>query len=102
MHELGWTDGDTVRIEYRWAEGRDERVAEISSEFINLNCDVIVTSGNQAIKTVMGVTSQIPIVAAAMGDPVAAGIVESLAHPGRNVTGLAILANCRQALRDVA
>jgi len=93
MHELGWTDGDTVRIEYRWAEGRDERVAEISSEFINLNCDVIVTSGNQAVKTVMGATSHIPVVAAAMSDPVAARIVESLAHPGSNVTGLAILTN---------
>jgi putative tryptophan/tyrosine transport system substrate-binding protein len=88
--ELGWTDGDNVRIAYRWAEGSDERTAEIAAEFVRQNVDVIVTSGNQAVKTVMRTTAQVPIIAAAMTDPVPQGIVASLAQPGGNVTGLSI------------
>src|ERR1700751_440598 len=66
LHELGWTDGDNVRIAYRWAQGSDERTAEIATDFVRQNVDVIVTSGNQAVKTVMRTTAQVPIIAAAM------------------------------------
>jgi putative ABC transport system substrate-binding protein len=53
LRELGWVEGRNIAIEYRWAEGRDERVAEFAAEFVRLNADVIVSSSNQAIKTVM-------------------------------------------------
>src|SRR5450756_289627 len=61
LQELGWIDGRNVTIEYRWAEGRDERVAEFAAEFVRQNVDVIVVSSNQAVKTLMKSTSQIPI-----------------------------------------
>ena len=89
LRELGWIDGRNVAIEYRWAEGRDERIAEIATDFVRQKVDVIVVSSNQAVKTAMKSTSQIPIVAAAMTDPVSTGLVETLARPGGNVTGLA-------------
>ena len=89
LQELGWTDGRNVKIEYRWAEGRDERMAEIATDFVRQNVDVIIVSSNQAVKALMKSTTQIPIVAAAMTDPVLTGIVETLARPGGNVTGLA-------------
>jgi putative ABC transport system substrate-binding protein len=66
LRELGWTDGDNVRIAYRWAQGSDERTAEIATDFVRQNVDVIVTSGNQAVKTVMRTTAQVPIIAAAL------------------------------------
>jgi putative ABC transport system substrate-binding protein len=89
LSELGWIEGRTVAIEYRWAEGRNERMAEIAAEFVRLKVDVIVTSGNGAIASRQA-TSVIPIVFAAYGDPVADGIVASLARPGGNVTGLTV------------
>ena len=89
LRELGWIEGRTVAIEYRWAEGRNERMAEIAAEFVRLKVDVIVTSGDGAIASKQA-TSVIPIVFAAYGDPVAFGIVTSLARPGGNVTGLTV------------
>ena len=88
LRELGWIDDSTVTIEYRWAQGRDELYAAFAAEFIRLKVDVIVTAGTDAIITVMQATSEIPIVFAAVGDPVGTGLVASLAHPGGNVTGL--------------
>jgi putative tryptophan/tyrosine transport system substrate-binding protein len=87
LRELGWSEGLTVDIAYRWAEGRNERYAEIASEFVRLKVDVIVTSGIAAIAA-KHATSVIPIVFAVAADPVGAGLVASLARPGSNITGL--------------
>jgi putative ABC transport system substrate-binding protein len=89
LSELGWIEGRTVAIEYRWAEGRNERMAEIAAEFVRLKVDVIVTSGYGAVASRQA-TSVIPIVFAAYSDPVADGIVASLARPGGNVSGLTV------------
>ncbi len=90
LRELGWIEGRTVAIEYRWAEGRSERFAEIAAEFVRLKVDVIVTAGNAAAIAAKQATSVIPIVFAVAGDPVGTGLVASLARPGGNVTGLSI------------
>jgi putative ABC transport system substrate-binding protein len=87
LRELGWTEGRTIAIEYRWAEGRPERYAEIAAEFVRRKVDVIVTVGS-AVPAVKQATSVIPIVFALAADPVGAGLVASLARPGGNVTGL--------------
>src|SRR5215468_9548813 len=91
LRELGWIEGRTVAIEYRWAQGREERFAEIAAEFVRLKVDVIVTSGTPAVMASKKATSVIPIVFATAGDPVGTGLVASLARPGGNVTGLATL-----------
>jgi putative ABC transport system substrate-binding protein len=88
LRELGWTEDRNVAIEYRWAEGRDERFAEIAAEFVRLKVDMIVTSGNSAVAAAKQATLAIPIVFAVAGDPVGTGLVASLARPGRNLTGL--------------
>jgi len=88
MREHGWIEGRTVAIEYRWAEGRRERFAEIAAEFVRLNVDVIVTAATDAVIAAKKATSVIPIVFGTAGDPVANGLVASLARPGANVTGL--------------
>jgi putative tryptophan/tyrosine transport system substrate-binding protein len=87
LRELGWNEGRNLAIEYRWAEGRRERYAEIAAEFVRRNVDVIVTSGDAAM-TAKQATSVIPIIFAVAADPVGAGLVASLAQPGGNVTGL--------------
>jgi putative tryptophan/tyrosine transport system substrate-binding protein len=84
-------EGRTVAIEYRWAEGRNERLAEIAAEFVRLKVDIIVTSGTPQVVAAKQATSVIPIVFAAAGDPVASGLVASLARPGGNATGLSSL-----------
>ena len=89
FRELGWTEGRTAAVEVRWAEGRSERFAEIAAEFVRLKVDVIVTSG-LAVPAVRQVTSVIPIVFAGASEPVATGLVASLARPGGNVTGLSL------------
>jgi putative tryptophan/tyrosine transport system substrate-binding protein len=89
LRGIGWVDGRTVRIEFRWADGRNDRFAEIATEFIRLKVDVIVTSGGAVLQT-MKATSVIPIVFALASDPVASGYVQSLARPGGNVTGLSL------------
>jgi putative tryptophan/tyrosine transport system substrate-binding protein len=88
LRELGWTEGRTVAIEYRWGEGRIERAAEIATEFVRLKVDVIVTAGTPQVIAARQATSLIPIVFASAGDPVGSGLVTSLARPGGNVTGL--------------
>jgi putative tryptophan/tyrosine transport system substrate-binding protein len=89
LRELGWIEGRTVAIHYRWTEGRAERLAEIAAEFVRLKVDVIVTGGNAAVAAKQA-SSVIPIVFALMDDPVSMGLVESLARPGGNVTGLSM------------
>ncbi len=88
LRELGWIEGRTVAIEYRWAEGRNERAAEIAAEFVRLKVDVIVAQGTPSVIAAKQATSVIPIVFAAVGDPVGSGLVASLSRPGGNVTGL--------------
>jgi putative tryptophan/tyrosine transport system substrate-binding protein len=88
LREVGWIEGRTIAIEYRWAEGRAERAAEIAAEFDRRKVDVIVTSGTAVVVAAMQATSVIPIVFAAAGDPVGTGLVATLARPGGNVTGL--------------
>jgi putative ABC transport system substrate-binding protein len=87
LRELGWVEGRTVAIEYRWAEGRSERFSEIAAEFVRLKVDVIVTWGTASVIAVKQTTSVIPIVFASAGDPVGTGLVASLVRPGGNVTG---------------
>jgi putative ABC transport system substrate-binding protein len=89
LGELGWIEGRTLAIEYRWAEGRKERFAEIAAEFVQLHVDIIVTSG-PAVPAVKQATSIIPIVFPIENDPVGSGLVQSLARPGGNVTGLSL------------
>jgi putative tryptophan/tyrosine transport system substrate-binding protein len=91
LRELGWIEGRTVAIEYRWAEGRGERYAEIAAEFVRLDVDVILTVGG-AVPASKQATSVIPIVFAIAIDPVGTGLVASLARPGGNVTGLSMQA----------
>jgi putative ABC transport system substrate-binding protein len=91
LHELGWIEGRTIAVEYRWSEGRPERYAEIAAEFVRLNVDVIVM-GSIAVPAAKQATSVIPIVFALALDPVGGGLVASLARPGGNVTGLSIQA----------
>ena len=90
LRDLGWIDGRTVTIEYRWAEGRSSRAAEIAAEFVRLKVDVIVTYGTSPVLAAKQATSVIPIVFAAANDPVGAGLVASLARPDGNVTGLSV------------
>jgi putative ABC transport system substrate-binding protein len=89
LKELGWNEGHTVAIEYRWAEGRYERFSEIANEFVRLKVDVIVTSGG-AVTATKQATSIIPIVFAVANDP--ASLVSNLSRPGGNVTGLSLQA----------
>ena len=89
LRELAWIDGRNLAIEYRWAEGRNERYAENAAEFVRLKLDVIVTSATPATLAAKQATAVIPIVFAAVSDPVGTGLVASLARPGGNVTGLA-------------
>src|SRR6202048_3800146 len=91
LGELGWIEGKTIAIEYRWSQGRSERYAEIAAEFVRLKVDVIVTVGS-AVPIVRQATAVIPIVFALATDPVGTGLVASLARPGGNVTGLSVQA----------
>jgi putative tryptophan/tyrosine transport system substrate-binding protein len=92
LRELGWIEGRTVAIEYRWAEGRRSRFAEIAAEFVRLKVDVIVTSGAAGIE-VKRAAPTIPIILGVANDPVGEGLVTSLARPGGNVTGLSLQAS---------
>jgi putative ABC transport system substrate-binding protein len=91
LREIGWIEGRTIAIEYRWSEGYPDRVAEFAAEFVRQNVDVIVTYGG-AIAALKQVTASIPIVFALAVDPIGAGLVASLSRPGGNVTGLSVQA----------
>lgn len=91
MRERGYIEGKNIVVNYRWADGSNEKVSEIVAEFVKLNVDVIVTSGTFAPLAAKKATSTIPIVMASAGDPVASGIVASLSRPGGNITGLSSL-----------
>jgi putative tryptophan/tyrosine transport system substrate-binding protein len=87
LRELGWIEGRTVEIRYRWGEGHPERFDEIAAEFVRLKADIIVTAGS-AVPAVKRATLVIPIVFAVATDPLGGGLVASLSRPGGNVTGL--------------
>jgi putative ABC transport system substrate-binding protein len=87
LRELGWVDGRTATIVYRWGEGRSESYAEAAAEFVRLKVDLIVSFGG-ATPAMMKATSVIPIVFTIDADPVGRGLVASLSRPGGNVTGL--------------
>jgi ABC-type uncharacterized transport system substrate-binding protein len=88
LRELGWIEGRNLAIQYRWAEGRFDRSSEIMAEFVRLKVDVIVTHGTANVIAAKQMTSVIPIVFAAVADPVGNNLVAGLARPGGNVTGL--------------
>jgi putative ABC transport system substrate-binding protein len=88
LHTLGWIEGRDIAIEYQWAQGRVERLAEIATAFVRLKAKVIVTYGTPGALAAKQATSNIPIVFVLVGDPVRTGIVATLARPGGNVTGL--------------
>jgi putative ABC transport system substrate-binding protein len=88
LRELGWIDGRNLAIEYRWAEGRNERYAEAAAELVRLKVDIIVTVATPATLAAKQATTIIPIVFGAATDPIGTGLVQSLARPGGNVTGL--------------
>jgi putative ABC transport system substrate-binding protein len=89
IRELGWIEGHNVAIERRWSEGRGERAAEITAEFVRLKVDVIVTYGG-AVPIVKQVTATIPVVFAIAVDPLGIGLVSNLSRPGGNVTGMSM------------
>jgi putative tryptophan/tyrosine transport system substrate-binding protein len=89
LHELGYVDGRNIIIEYQWAEGHIDRLPKLASELVRSRVDIIVTAGESAVSAARNATSTIPIVAAAMNNPVELGFVTALRRPGGNVTGLA-------------
>jgi putative ABC transport system substrate-binding protein len=87
LRDLGWVEGKNISIEYRYAEGRRDRLPDLAADLVRLKVDVIVTSGAGEALAAQQATRAIPIVMVVVGDPVASGLVESLARPGGNVTG---------------
>jgi putative tryptophan/tyrosine transport system substrate-binding protein len=92
MRELGWIEGQNIIFESRFAEGRNDRLPKLAAELVQLPADVIVTDSTAAAQAAKNATETIPIVMATIADPLRSGLVASLAHPGRNVTGLTLLA----------
>ena len=93
LNKLGWIEGKNIAIEYRFAEGENDRLPELASELIRLKVDLIVVSSAVPALAANRATTTIPIVMTSIGDPVAAGLVVSLARPGGNVTGFSGLAS---------
>ena len=87
LHDLGYLEGKNIVIEYRWAEGKYDRLPDLAAELVRLKVDVIVTGGTQSTQAAMKATTTIPIVMVGTGDPLRSGLVASLARPGGNVTG---------------
>ena len=92
LRELGYVEGQNIAIEYRWAEGRYERLPGLAAELVRLKVDVIVTHGTPGTRAAQQATTTIPIVMAQSGDAVRAGLIASLARPGGNITGSIIIA----------
>lgn len=92
LRELGYVEEKNIAVEYRYAAGMSDRLSDLASELVSLKVDVIVAGGTPAVLAAKKATKTIPIVFASVGNPVGSGIVESLAHPGANVTGLSSFA----------
>jgi len=88
LHAIGYSEGQNITVEFRYTEGRSDRAAALAGELLRLEVDVIVTHFTPAVRAAMGATQTIPIVMAPAGAPLQSGFIESLAHPGGNVTGL--------------
>jgi len=99
LRELGWIEGRTVAIEYRWGEGRADRYAEIAAEFVHLKVDVILANGTEPAVAAKQATSVIPVVFPVSKDPIGSRLVTSLARPGGNVTGFSNLGSDLAAKR---
>ena len=93
LHDLGWTEGKNISIEHRYLDGKRERLPELAAELVRLKVDVIVTSITPETLAAKNATKEIPIVMASVNDPIGSGFVESLAHPGGNITGLTNVAS---------
>jgi ABC-type uncharacterized transport system substrate-binding protein len=91
LSKLGWVEGKNITIEYRFAEGKNDRLPELAADLVRLKVDLIVTQGTPIALAAKSATTTIPIVMGSGGDPVGAGLVASLARPGGNVTGLSSL-----------
>ena len=91
LRELGYIEGKSIAIEYRWGEGRYERLRNLASELVRMKVDVIVSWGTPAILAVKKATLTMPVVMVGIGDPIGAGVVNSLAHPGGNFTGVSVI-----------
>jgi ABC-type uncharacterized transport system substrate-binding protein len=89
LRDLGYLEGQNMALEYRYAEGKMERLPELAAELVHLTMDVLVTAGSLATQAVQHVTSTIPIVGVALADPLGTGFAASFARPGGNITGLA-------------
>jgi len=87
LRELGWVEGQNIVIDYRYAEGRDDRLPDLAAELVRLKVDLIVSFGTQGVTAAKNATGTIPIVMIAVRDPVGTGLIASLARPGGNVTG---------------
>ena len=92
LRESGWREGENVQVIWRWSSGNPERIPELAADLVRLKVDIIVTEGTSETTAAKNATTQIPIVMATTSDPVATGLVASLAHPGGNVTGSATTA----------
>ena len=91
LSELGWTEGKNITIEYRWAEGKAERLPELAAELVRSKVDIIVANAVQAALAAKNATKTIPIIMVGVGvDPVELGLIESLARPGGTITGLTV------------
>jgi ABC-type uncharacterized transport system substrate-binding protein len=90
LQENGYVEGQNIDIEYRFGDGKSDHYPDLAAELVRRKVDVIVTASTRAIKAVKNATSTIPIVMAAVADPVGTGLIASLAHPGGNVTGLSM------------
>ena len=99
LRELGWIEGENILIEYRYAEGKSERLSELVADLISQKVEVIVVAVNTDALVAAKATKTIPIVMASAGDPVAAGLINSLARPGGNITGLSQMATDLAAKR---
>ena len=93
MQELGYHEGKNILIEIRYAEGNQKRSAELAKELVKLNVDALFTSGSRAILDLKEATKAIPIIFVSTSDPIGTGMVESLAQPGGNLTGMSLLAS---------
>ena len=99
LRELGYVEGQNLLIEYRWAEGKYERLAALVAELLARNVEVIVTAGTPASHAVKKATTSVPLVMVAVGDPVASGLVPSLTRPAGNITGLTSMGDTLEGKR---
>jgi putative tryptophan/tyrosine transport system substrate-binding protein len=93
LHALGYVEGQTITIEWRWGQDKVDELPHLAAELVSRKMDVLVTAGTSAAKALKSATGTIPIVMAIIGDPVAVGLVDSLAAPGGNATGLSIISS---------